>query len=364
MWGKLPMPKYLAHVIYADDETTLAAFKAGQVDVSQMFIPNVQDLWLADKLPIATYMPEAPYGICASLPSAYYNTNSYGLDNATIRKAIAMAVDYNAIIANSMANQSPTFTQVPRSVMNPMPYEQALYDQEAVKDLQWAGGDIDGAKALLDAAGIVDTDSDGYREYNGQKLTYNAVCPNGWVDWMGAAAEIALAGQAIGIDIQDSYPEWADYMNVFTDGTQTEYDIFMAWTSGAGPANPWGRVRWLMSSEWHGMQGNWNGNWGGYVNPAIDDIIKAIPNETDPVALKQLYTDATQIYLTDVPSFAVMYRPEQFYTVNETVWTNYPKEGDGTDIPPLVLIFGYGIAALYRLTLQPLEMFIPMVQKN
>ena len=81
-----------------------------------------------------------------------------------------MAVDYPTIIANAMTNQSATFDQVPRSLMNPTAGEQALYDQAAVKDLQWAGNDIEGAKKLLDDAGIKDTDGDGWREYNGKKL--------------------------------------------------------------------------------------------------------------------------------------------------------------------------------------------------
>ena len=59
-----------------------------------------------------------------------------------------------------MTNQSATFTQVPRSLMNPTPGEQALYDHDAVKDLQFAGKDIAGANKLLDEAGIVDTDGD------------------------------------------------------------------------------------------------------------------------------------------------------------------------------------------------------------
>jgi hypothetical protein len=50
-----------------------------------------------------------------------------------VRKAIAIAVDYPTIIANAMTNQSATFDQVPRSLMNPTPGEQALYDHEAVK---------------------------------------------------------------------------------------------------------------------------------------------------------------------------------------------------------------------------------------
>ncbi|HEX2907142.1 MAG TPA: ABC transporter substrate-binding protein, partial [Phototrophicaceae bacterium] len=111
MWGKLPVPKYLAHTIFKDNAAGTTALKVGEVDVSQQFNANVQDLWLVDSLPISTYLPEAPYGIGASLPTAFFNLtgSSYGLDNLAVRKAIAMAVDYPTIIANAMTNQSATF---------------------------------------------------------------------------------------------------------------------------------------------------------------------------------------------------------------------------------------------------------------
>jgi peptide/nickel transport system substrate-binding protein len=351
MWGKLPAPKYLAHVIYADNNAGFVALKAGEVDVSQQFNANVQDLWLKDNLPVSTYMQDAPYSICASLPTSYFNLNSYGLDQIAIRKAIAIAVDYDTIIANAMTNQSPTFKQVPRSVMNPTDGEQALYDHDAVKDLQWVGNDVEGAKKLLDDAGIKDTDGDGWREYKGKKLTYKACCPNGWSDWQAAMEIVAAAGKNIGIDISTFYPEYSVYQTVFTDGAQKEYDIFMVWSNGAGPTNPWGRVRQLMSSEFAGTTGNWNGNWGGYKNPEVDKAIKAIPSETDPAKLKEYYTTATKAYLTDIPSFTLMYRPQSFHTVNESVWTNFPSADDGLNIPPLDLTDGYSIAGLYNIKL-------------
>jgi peptide/nickel transport system substrate-binding protein len=58
-----------------------------------------------------------------------------------------------------------------------------------------------------------------------------------------------------------------------------------------------------------------------------------------------------EIYLTEVPSFALMYRPEMFHAVNESVWTNYPEYGDGNNIPPTCLANGYGVAGLYNLEL-------------
>jgi peptide/nickel transport system substrate-binding protein len=356
MWGKLPAPKYLAHTIFKDNAAGTTALAAGEVDVSQQFNSNVQDLWERQNLPISTYLPDPPYNIGASLPTAFYNLKSPGLDQVCIRKAIAIAVDYPTIIANAMTNQSATFEQVPRSLMNPTPGEQAMYNREAVKHLQWVGNDIEGAKALLDECGVVDTDGDGWREYNGQKLSYVATCPNGWSDWQAAIEVVAAAGSKIGIDITTNFPEWSVYQTVVTKSDAplpAGYDIFMMWSAGAGPTQPWGRIRNLLSSEWIGMPSNWSGNWGQYSNPEVDELLKAIPNETDEAKLKEMYTRLVEIYLTDVPSFTLMYRPQNFHTVNESVWTNFPHQGDGTNppVPPLNLIDGWSIAGLYNLEL-------------
>ena len=352
MWGKLPVPKYLAHVIYADNAAGELALKAGEVDVCQQFIGNIQNLWLNDDLPISTYYDEAPYGVCLTMPTAWYNMNLPVIsENPALRKAIAMATDYEAIIANAMTNQSPTFAEVPRSLMNPTAGEQALYDHEAVKDLQWAGNDIDGANKLLDEAGLLDSDGDGWREYNGEKITLNAVCPNGWSDWQAAMQIVAAAGDKIGISIEPEYPEWDIMQTRFTDPTQTDYAIFMWSPDAASPSMPWGRCNQFLSSQFVGLQNNWSGNWGQYVNEEADKILAEIPLTTDHDELVKLYTELVKIYLTDVPSFSLMYRPSVFHAVNESVWTNFPTGDDGRNIPPMDCTDGYGIAALYDLEL-------------
>ena len=351
MWGKLPVPKYIAHVIYADNPAGQVALQAGEVDVCQQFISNIQDLWLKEDLPISTYFEDAPYGLCLTMPTAWYNMNIPVIaENPALRKAIAMAVDYDSIIANAMTNQSPSFNDVPRSVMNPTDGEQALYDHDAVAALQWAGNDIEGAKAMLDEAGLVDTDGDGYREWNGEKISLNACCPNGWTDWQAAMEIVAAAGEKIGVEITTYYPEWDIYQTVFTEPDQTEYKIFMYSPDAASPSNPWKRVQQFLGSDYVGAHNNWSGNWGQYVNAEADELIAKIPVTTDEAELKDIYTKLTEIYLTEVPSFSLMYRPSVFHAVNETVWTNYPSD-DGRNIPPLDCTDGYGIAALYDLEL-------------
>ena len=351
VWGKLPVPKYIAHTIYADNAASEVAFKAGEIDVNQQFIPNIQDLWEKDGLPISTFYDHAPYGVCATMPTAWFNMNMPVIaENPALRKAIAIAVDYDQIIANAMTNQSPSFSEVPRSIMNPTAGEQALYDHDAVKDLQWAGNNVEGAKKLLDEAGIVDSDGDGWREWNGEKISLQAVCPQGWTDWNASMEIVAAAGQNIGIDITTYFPP-ADtyYPTVLTSPTQTEGAIFMWSPPAAAPSSPWARVNALMGKDYVGMENNWSGNFGQYVNDEADALIKKIPTMTDEAEIKAAYTELTRIYLTDVPSFSLMYRPDKFHAVNESVWTNFPNESNG--IPPLDCTDGYGIAALYELEL-------------
>ncbi len=352
MWGKLPVPKYIAHAMYSDNAAGEVALKAGEVDVCQQFISNVQNLWLEDDLPISTFYEEAPYGVCLTMPTAWFNMNIPALaENTALRKAIAMAVDYDSIIASAMTNQSPSFADVPRSVMNPTAGEQALYNQEEVADLQWVGNDVEGAKALLDEAGIVDSDGDGWREYNGEKISLNACCPNGWTDWQAAMEIVAAAGEKIGVEITTLFPEYSIYQTVFTEPNQTEYAIFMWSPEASSPSNPWRRVNQFMGSEYVGVSNNWSGNWGQYVNEEADALIKKIPTTTDTEELKTIYTELTRIYLTEVPSFSLMYRPSVFHAVNESVWTNFPSGEDGRNIPPADCTDGYGIAALYELEL-------------
>jgi peptide/nickel transport system substrate-binding protein len=101
------------------------------------------------------------------------------------------------------------------------------------------------------------------------------------------------------------------------------------------------------------MASNWSGNWGQYTNPEVDELIKAIPNETDEAKLKEMYTRLVEIYLSDIPSFTLMYRPQSFHAVNESVWTGFPHQGDGTEppVPPMNLMDGWGVAGLYNVEL-------------
>jgi peptide/nickel transport system substrate-binding protein len=345
MYGKLAAPKYIAHNVFKDNASGDAAFRAAEVDISQQFIASV---WTMFSVNIETYLPQAPYYFPGGIPMIIFNTKKAGLDDPAVRKAIAMSLDYNTIGQNAMSGY--TAPVVP-SLMMPVPAEQALIDADALKPYQWSSDlntAIANANTLLDQAGWV-RGADGIRAKNGIRLSFQAECPEGWSDWNASLEVVAQQGAKIGMDIKTYFP----IANVWTSDLQNgTFDIIMNTPGGAGIASPWTRAYGAMGSMDLPPEGTPNPiqNNGRWINAEANDIINKLASETDAATLKQLWTRLNIIFLQEMPAAALMYRPALFHTVNSTVWTGYPKMGDGSNIPPTLCIDGYGIKGLYNLS--------------
>jgi peptide/nickel transport system substrate-binding protein len=343
LFGKLPAPKYISHVIYKDNAAGDLAFKSGQVDVSQQFTPQVWNMW-KDGAPIKTYLKDAPYYLAGSMPSIFFNMSKKGLDNADVRRAIAMSIDYKKISDLAMSGYSAAMQ--PSLTLN-TDSESKYVDQNAIKPLQWTT-DVAGANALLDKIGAK-KGADGIRVLNGTRLgPWDIECPYGWSDWNAALEIVAQSAKAIGIEIRTKFPE----APVWTNDLQTgKFDIIMNTPAGnVSPSNPWNRARTIMYSKGVpaiGEMAFWN--WGRYKNDKADQLIDKIPTVSDDAQLKSMYTELTKMWLTDIPSIPLMYRPWVFHTVNESVWKGFPVQGDGSNIPPQIAMDGAGVKALYQI---------------
>jgi peptide/nickel transport system substrate-binding protein len=345
-YGKLPVPKYIAHNIYPDNSEGDFAFRKGEVDVSQQFVFQIWYMW-ENGLPVETFLAQSPYYLPGVMPSIIFNTTKPGLNDKAVRKAIAMAIDYEMIRINSMSGYT---AQKQTSMMLPLPQEQALIDLNALKPYQWEGIDINGANSLLDNAGWA-VGVDGIRAKGGVKLSFRVECPRGWSDWNASLEVVARASRQLGMDITTYFPDtptWSD------DRFNGNFDIIMDSPGGQGVASPWSRAYAMMYSGYLPPVGTPNavGNWGRYSNARVNTLIDRIANETNATTLKALWTELNQIYLDEMPAVGLMYRPWLFHQVNTSVWTGFPRLNDGTNVPPTILCDGYGIKGLYNLKLK------------
>jgi peptide/nickel transport system substrate-binding protein len=345
-YGKLPVPKYIAHNIFENNVEGDYAFRRGEVDVSQQFVFQIWNMW-DNGLPIETYISQSPYYLPGVIPSLIFNTTKPGLNDKAVRKAIAMAIDYEMIRINSMSEYT---AQKQASMMLPLPQEQALIDLDALKPYQWEGIDINGAFKLLNDAGWT-VGLDGIRAKGDARLSFRVECPYGWSDWNASLQVVARATILLGMDIKTYFPSAEEWSN---DRFTGNFDIIVDSPGGQGISAPWSRAYAMMYSKYLPPVGTPNmlGNWGRYSNARVDTLIDRIASETNAKTLKALWTELNQVYLDEMPAVGLMYRPWLFHQVNASVWTGFPRLNDGTNVPPTILADGYGIKGLYNLKLK------------
>lgn len=332
IFGKAPAPKYVAHIIYKSNDAGTNAFRQGEVDISQQFINKVWDLW-KDGKPYKTYLGMAPYYLPGGTPHIVFNMTKKGIgNNADVRRAIAMAIDYKKIADVAMSGYSD---RVVPGITLPVVSEQAFVDQTAVKPLLF-GQDVDAANKLLDSIGAK-KGKDGIRVLkDGTRLgPWEVSCPYGWSDWNASLEIVVQSAKKIGIELRTKFPEWPVWYNDVKNGN---FDICMWLTTAPGAAQPWDRARDKLDSSGVppiGQPLTANTNFGRYKNARADELIDLIPKETDTTKLRAMYTELDKIFLVDLPVVQLMYRPSWFYTVYEGVWKGLPdSKNNPKNIPP------------------------------
>lgn len=356
MFGKLTEVKYFVHPIYVDNNAGNLAFSQGEVDVSQQFMPNVWELQekLVDadgKSLVTTYFPEAPYQLGYGMPSLWFNLTKPGLGDPIVRKAIALSLDFEAIGTNAMSG----YTQpIEMSVFNNYIYGQYLdMDDEEMQALMWDTTDLDGnrekANAMLDEAGYKDIDGDGLREMpDGSKIEWKAMCAAGWSDWNMSLEILAESAKEIGLNIVTDFKEWSAVQPLMYTG---DFDIMM-WNQhpDASSANPWRWVWSALDSEGVPPIGESSfRNFNRFKNDRVNELLDQAAATEDMDELVQIYTEINKIWLAELPTIPLMYRPASFQTTYEGVWTGFAKNGDGTNTPPLDCTDQAAIKDLYNL---------------
>ena len=354
MFGKLPAPKYFAHGIYSNNAAGDLAFQNGEVDVAQQFMASVWEI--QDQMKdengetlVHTYYNEKPYHLGYSMPSLVFNMNREGLNDYAVRKAIALSLDFESIATNAMSG----YTQdIVPSLFNTYIYGQYLDEtNEEYMALRWDTTDLDGnreaAKALLEEAGYVDVDGDGMREMpDGSKIEWKAECPMGWSDWNASLEILCESAKAIGLNIVTYFPEASVYTNDQQYGT---FDILMASPQpGGSVANPWNWVYQILVTG--APEGEYTPrNYGRYSNPEIDALADEAAATTDMDTLIEIYTEIDTIYLSELPTVPLMYRPGNVHTTYAGYWTGWASADDGTNTPPYNLHDYAGLKELFML---------------
>lgn len=338
--GKLPAPKYIVHPIYKNNEHNTIAMREGNLDASQSFIPRIERKASAG---VHTWFSAPPYFRPGAMPMLVVNTTKKPLDDKRFRRALATAIDYNALRQFAVSNYTSTLK--PGLIMPTDLEVKYIVEEDLDKygvNLQINNNEerLAAVQKLLAEAGIKsvfneDGTLDHMEDASGKKLpTIFITSPNGWTDWE-AMVNIAVDGmRKAGIDIREGFVDGGSYWPAMGQGN---FDLVMHKpVADVTPSLPWSRFNEIMASNNWQPIGAWAGvNIGRYNKPGtpeyraeVDSLLSAIPLMTDTVEIANSYRRLNQIFMEDQPSIPLVYLPEQFYEFSTRVWTNWPDSAN------------------------------------
>jgi len=297
---------YLDKIVFRlipDQNTILKDFQAGSITSS----------WFLDVTKTAAYKALGNYHLVAN-PNAsnfeamYFNLDKPALKDVTVRKAISMAINYNALIQTARRGQA-----VPLCTDHGKAYVPGFQPDAACPKYDPAA-----ANALLDQAGYT-KGADGVRTKNGLRLEfmYSTTANNAW----RAADETILQQnfQAIGIKLNiQNYSADTYFGSVLPNGKFDIGEFEDSWTYDADDSSLFACNQ--VPSTANSFSG---GNYSRYCNKQLDALLQQELSTGDPNKRQQIFNQEHQIYLTDFP-FITLYGPTDIAVVKNTTHNYLP----------------------------------------
>jgi peptide/nickel transport system substrate-binding protein len=223
-------------------------------------------------------------GLYKELGNSYtylgFNLKRKPFDDVRVRQAINYAIDKQEVIdgvllglGEPVASPYKPGTRWSNPALKPYPYD-------PVK-----------AKALLKAAGFVDTNGDGILEKDGKPFSVEILTNQNKEREMSAVL-IQRRLKEVGIQVSIRSLEWASFLGRFVE--PREFDVVMlGWSLGLDPDQ---------YNIWHSsQQGPKQFNFIGYSNPKVDQLLEEGRLELDLDKRQKIYHEFAKILLEDSP---------------------------------------------------------------
>ncbi|MBR4395904.1 MAG: ABC transporter substrate-binding protein [Eubacteriaceae bacterium] len=280
--GEVPFKGYTRKFI-EDDTTKAMALKNGDIDVTENITTDAD---LAELTADPNFYVSRTPGIRTGI--SYVNFKGI-LANDALRKAVMMAVDGKTICDVTVGG---IYTYGAPVLPTGLGYD---HSKLTVK----YGFDVEGAKKLLDEAGIVDTDGDGIRELDGKniKLDYLTYSSRRLSD---LAEATAVSLKAIGIDTNINHSDSDTTWNLLMAG---KYDLCSSNWQTAAVGDPSGfLMNWYGGTNGSNLYSESNSggaNYTGYDNDEFDEAYDKFVSSMDEAERDELVLKMEQILLDD-----------------------------------------------------------------
>jgi peptide/nickel transport system substrate-binding protein len=308
----MPTVGELVVVKLADTAGALSAFSTNEVDVVFHNVPPEQIDLLG-----SVEGAEIAQGSQFITQIVVFDVQRPPFDRVAVRKAIALAMDRDDMVETVYLGAA---TPGSSGWIHP---GQTVFNDSVVTEYN-----PDEAKRLLDEAGIVDTDGDGIREFDGDPMSFELLVASNRALRLRLAELVKQMLLEIGIEVQVSSLE----SSTVADQVWPEFDVvngrnyemaIWGWSAPvlAGPS----KVTWLIHSDTAvGFL-----NVTGFASEEADRLSDALNASADPEERAQLIRDIQVVFADEIP-FVVLLYPDGIYAYWANVYDNYAFiAGDG-----------------------------------
>jgi peptide/nickel transport system substrate-binding protein len=312
----LRFPAYLGN-----DQANLALLH-DEIDWASNFVPAIERIYVKpDPEHHKYWFP--PIGPTIFL---YTNTARPPLDDVVVRKAISMALDRKLLVR--IAVYDYTTPANPTGMAEPL----ARYrDPEAVAvGAKWQTFDVEGANAMLDAAGYA-RDEDGVRHRkDGEPLTFTLEVVAGWSDWVRGAQIMKRQIKAIGIDVNVRTYDFGAWFDRLQRG---EFELSIGWS--AESPSPVAIYRGLLATTTVKPLGVASPvNWHRFGLPESTALFDAFDHTTDPEEQRALAAKLQMQFVEHAPAIPLWAGPV-WGAFNTKRFVGFPSKDDPYATPTL-----------------------------
>ena len=281
--------------IIPDSNTALLALEKGEVDESGIPAKDFSRYSDSTKINIYRYYDLVYTYLGFNLKHPFFS-------NTKVRKAIAYAVDKEAIV-NGVLKSFGIAANIPSSPV--------LWSYPNEKNIPKFNHDKNKAKQLLSEAGFKLNRKTNILEKNGIPFSFKIITNKGNKIREKAAQIIQRMLADIGIEVKIQLLEWSSFIKIVNaNQSPKEFDaVILGWSLGLDPDG---------YSIWHSSQYPKGFNFIGYKNNRVDELLTQGRTTINQSRRKAIYQTIYQEIANDVP-YLFLYFPETLLGLNKRI---------------------------------------------
>lgn len=297
---------------YNDNSQIQPALIKGEIDWGSNFIADVEATFVERDKENNHFWYPANDAI-----HLYMNTKEAPFDDLRVRQALSMALDRDTIV-DIAAYGYPTanfnaggIAELYKPYIDPAVTEKYSFLTEY---------NVDRANEMLDEAGLVDKNRDGFRDNkDGSTLEFDIEVVNGWTDWIQVVQMVTEYFEEVGIKANVKTVDWAVYDKNLKDGN---YTMSINWSLVA--TNPILAFQEYFSTARIGK--TWHAGHG--VNsPEIDALIDRFGTTGDAEEQQEILSTLQEYAAANLPFIPLFSNPTWFQYSTKTI-EGWPNEND------------------------------------